>query len=137
MYEYWKNDWFGNNAGNCKRRISSSHNDIINTSEVMKVEKGKVVFNAIAINKHLNTQCGVHGEFASTVLDSVTGCAVHTHLGTGAAYGTIDLDIKMIRPFPKDENLIAEGNVNQNLWKKIMDLIDGPPRMIFPELFIL
>ena len=84
--------------------------------KVMKVEKGKVVvFNAIANNKHLNTQCGVHGEFASTVLDSVTGCAVHTHLGTGAAYGTIDLDIKMIRPFPKDENLIAEGNVNQNL----------------------
>ena len=56
-----------------------------------------------------------HGEFALTVLDSVTGCAVHTLLGTGTAYGTIDLDIKMIRPFPKDENLIAEGNVNQNL----------------------
>ena len=34
------------------------------TVEVMKVEKGKVVFNAIANNKHLNTQCGVHGEFA-------------------------------------------------------------------------
>ena len=28
----------------------------------MKVEKGKVVFNAIAINKHLNTQCGVFME---------------------------------------------------------------------------
>ena len=83
--------------------------------KVMKVEKGKVVFNAIANNKHLNTQCGVHGEFASTVLDSVTGCAVHTLLGAGVAYGTIDLNIKMIRPVPKDENLIAEGNVIQNL----------------------
>ena len=81
----------------------------------MKVEKGKVVFNAIAINKHLNTQCGVHGKFASTVLDSVTGCAVHTLLGAGVAYGKIDLNIKMIRPVPKEENLIAEGNVNQNL----------------------
>jgi acyl-coenzyme A thioesterase PaaI-like protein len=57
----------------------------------------------------------VHGEFASTVLDSVTGCAVQTLLGSGVAYGTIDLNIKMIRPVPKDENLIAEGNVNQNL----------------------
>ena len=137
IYVYWKNDWFGNNAGNCKRRIASSHNDRINPSESYEGIKGKVVFNAIANNKHLNTQCGVHGEFASTVLDSVTRCDVHTLLGTGAAYGTIDLDIKMIRPFPKDENLIAEGNVNQNLWKKIMDLIDGPPRMIFPELFNL
>ena len=27
--------------------------------KVMKVEKEKVVFNAIANNKHLNTQCGV------------------------------------------------------------------------------
>ena len=105
--------------------------------KVMKVEKGKVVFNAIVNIKHLNTQCGVHGGFASTGLDSVTGCAVHTSLGTGVAYGTIDLNIKMIRPVPKDENLNAEGNFNQNLWKKIMDLIDGPPRMIFPELFNL
>ena len=83
--------------------------------KVMKVEKGKVVFNSIANNKHLNTQCGVHGKFASTVLDSVTGCAVHPLLGAGVAYGTIDLNIKLIRPVPKDENLIAEGNVNQNL----------------------
>ena len=79
--------------------------------KVMKVEKGKVVFNAIANNKHLNTQCGVHGEFASTVLDSVTGCAVHTLLGAGVAYGTIDLNIKMIRPVPRSTNLIAEGTV--------------------------
>ena len=83
--------------------------------KVLKVEKGKVVFNAIANNKHLNTQCGVHREFASTVLHSVTGCAVHTLLGAGVAYGTIDLNIKMIRPVPKDENLIAEGNLNHNL----------------------
>ena len=75
--------------------------------KVIKLEKGKKVFNAIANNKHLNTQCGVHGGFASTVLDSVTGCAVHTLLGAGVAYGTIDLIIKMIRPVPKDENLIA------------------------------
>ena len=81
----------------------------------MKVEKGKVVFNAIAINKHLNTQCGFQGGFASMVLDSVTECAVHTLLEAGVAYATIDLNIKMIRPVPKDENLIAEGNVNQNL----------------------
>ena len=83
--------------------------------KLMKVEKGKVVFNAIVNNKYLNTQCGVDGEFASTVLDSVTGCGVHTLLEAGVAYTTIDLNIKMIGPVPKDENLIAEGNVNQNL----------------------
>ena len=76
-------------------------------------------FNAIVNNKHLNTQCGVHGGFVSKVLDSVTVCAAHTILWVGVANGTIDLNIKMLRPVPKDENLIAEGNVNQNLWKKL------------------
>ena len=74
-----------------------------------------MVFNAIVNNKHLNTQCGVHGGFVSTVLDSVTGCSAHTILWVDVANGTIDLNIKMLRPVPKDENLIAEGNVNQNL----------------------
>ena len=79
--------------------------------KIMLVEKGKVVFNAIANDMHLNPQGGVHGGFAATVLDSVTGCAVHTLLGSGVAYGTIDLNIKMLRPVPKDEKLIAEGIV--------------------------
>ena len=47
----------------------------------MQVEEGKVVFNAITNEKHLNPQGGVHGGFAATVFDSVTGCAVHTLLG--------------------------------------------------------
>ena len=79
--------------------------------KIMLVEKGKVVFNAIANDMHLNPQGGVHGGFAATVLDSVTGCAVHTLLGSGVAYGTIDLNIKMLRPVPKNANLVAEGIV--------------------------
>ena len=79
--------------------------------KVVYVEEGKVVFNAIANEKHLNPQGGVHGGFAATVLDSATGCAVHTLLGAGVAYGTIDLNIKMIRPVPRSTNLIAEGTV--------------------------
>ena len=79
--------------------------------KVVHVEGGKVVFNAIANEKHLNPQGGVHGGFAATVLDSATGCAVHTLLGAGVAYGTIDLNIKMIRPVPRSTNLIAEGTV--------------------------
>jgi uncharacterized protein (TIGR00369 family) len=54
---------------------------------------------------------GVHGGFAATVLDSVTGCAVHTLLNAGVGYGTIDLNVKMIRTVPKNEKLIAEGKI--------------------------
>ena len=76
--------------------------------KVVQVEEGKVVFNAITNEKHLNPQGGVHGGFSATVLDSATGCAVHTLLVAGVAYGTIDLNIKMIRPVPRSTNLIAE-----------------------------
>ena len=79
--------------------------------KVVQAGEGKVVFNAVANEKHLNPQGAVHGGFAATVLDSATGCAVHTLLGAGVAYGTIDLNIKMIRPVPRSTNLIAEGTV--------------------------
>ena len=86
--------------------------------KIVQAEEGKVVFNAIANEKHLNPQGGVHGGFAATVLDSVTGCAVHTLLRAGVAYVTIDLNIKMIRPVPRSPNLIPEGiviNISKSL----------------------
>lgn len=78
---------------------------------ITEVAEGKVAFTAKADDNHLNPLGGVHGGFAATVLDSVTGCAVHSALKAGVGYGTIDLNIKMIRPIPKHEPLIAEGKV--------------------------
>lgn len=64
-----------------------------------------------ADDRHLNPLGGVHGGFAATVLDSVTGCAVHTMLEAGVGYATVDLQIKMVRPVPKNTPLVAEGRV--------------------------
>jgi len=44
-------------------------------------------------------------------MDSITGCAVHTVLEPGVGYGTIDLNVKMLRAIPKNVPLIAEGKV--------------------------
>src|SRR5207245_9772813 len=49
--------------------------------------------------------------FAAPVLESVTGCAVHTTLEAGAGIGTIDLHVKMLKPVPLDQDLIAEGRI--------------------------
>ena len=76
-----------------------------------EVSEGTIHFKAKADSRHLNPLGGVHGGFAATVLDSVTGCAVHSMLEAGVGYGTIDLNIKMCRPIPKNQKLIATGNV--------------------------
>lgn len=83
-----------------------------------EVEHGRVVFTAQADASHTNPLGGVHGGFAATVLDSVTGCATHTVLAAGEGYGTTDLNIKICRPLPFDTPLFAEGkviNVGRNL----------------------
>jgi uncharacterized protein (TIGR00369 family) len=74
-------------------------------------EYGKIVFEAKADDRHLNPLGGVHGGFTATVMDSVTGCAVHTVLEAGVGYGTIDLNVKMLKPIPKNITLVAEGKV--------------------------
>jgi uncharacterized protein (TIGR00369 family) len=76
-----------------------------------KLEKGYVEFLAKAGRNHLNPLGTVHGGFAATVLDSVTGCAVHTMLGPGDSYGTVDLNIKMLKPVPLDTLLTAKGKI--------------------------
>ncbi|MBL3702629.1 hotdog fold thioesterase [Sulfitobacter sp. BDSS02] len=75
----------------------------------VEVAPGFIRISARADGRHLNPLGGVHGGFAATVLDSATGCAVHAALGAGEGYGTIDLQVKMLRPVPRDQDLIAEG----------------------------
>lgn len=77
----------------------------------VSVASGIVVFSARADERHLNPLGAVHGGFAATVMDTVTGCAVHTLLGAGEGFGTIDLNVKMMRPVPRDVDLVAEGKV--------------------------
>lgn len=77
----------------------------------LDAQHGHIRFSARADERHLNPLGGVHGGFAATVLDSVTGCAVHTTLESGVGYGTVDLNVKMLKPLPMGEELVAEGRV--------------------------
>lgn len=82
------------------------------------IESGQVIFEVQADQRHLNPLGGVHGGFAATVLDTVTGCAIHTLLEAGVGYGTVDLNIKMCRPIPQNQALKAIGlviNAGKNL----------------------
>jgi uncharacterized protein (TIGR00369 family) len=75
----------------------------------LDIDPGYVKLSARAGKQHLNPLGGVHGGFAATVLDSATGCAVHSMLEAGVGYGTIDLQIKTLRPVPLDQDMVAEA----------------------------
>ena len=86
--------------------------------DIHDIAEGIANFKVQADQRHLNPLGGVHGGFAATVLDSVTGCAVHTMLEASVGYGTIDLNIKMCRPIPMNKPLLATGkviNMSKNL----------------------
>lgn len=79
--------------------------------KIMDVAHGKIIFEATADERHINPLGTVHGGFAATVLDSATGCAVHTALGENLGYTTIDLNVKMLKSVPLNTPLIAEGKI--------------------------
>ncbi|HEY1572963.1 MAG TPA: PaaI family thioesterase [Pseudonocardiaceae bacterium] len=70
--------------------------------EIAEVEAGRAVFT-VTPGEHLYNPIGVvHGGVAATLLDTVTGCAVHTMLPAGTAYTSLDLSVKYLRPLTAD-----------------------------------
>jgi uncharacterized protein (TIGR00369 family) len=54
----------------------------------------------------------VHGGFAMTLLDSALGCAIHTTLGKGETYTTLEIKVNLVRPLTKETGPVrAEGRV--------------------------
>jgi uncharacterized protein (TIGR00369 family) len=62
------------------------------------VERGRVTFEGTP-SAQFNNHIGVtHGGWASLLLDTTMGCAVHTMLDAGYAYSTIALNVAFIKP---------------------------------------
>lgn len=79
---------------------------------VLSASLEKVEFEATATDKHLNPAGSVHGGFAATVLDSVTACIVLANLEDARVpHATLDLSVKMLRPLPVNETLLAVGKL--------------------------
>lgn len=76
------------------------------------VADGHAIFKGTPGERHFNPLGTVHGGYAATLLDSALGCAVHTILPQGKAYGTAQLNIHLTRPItPAVGLLIAEARV--------------------------
>jgi uncharacterized protein (TIGR00369 family) len=76
------------------------------------VEPGRVVFAVQPAEWMYNPIGSVHGGIAATLLDSCTGCAVHTTLAAGVGYTTTDLHVRYIRAMTDTTGrVLAEGRV--------------------------
>jgi uncharacterized protein (TIGR00369 family) len=64
---------------------------------LIEVTKGRAIFIATPQEFHYNPLGTVHGGFGATMLDSTMGCAVHSTLGPGDIYTTLEFKINFLR----------------------------------------
>jgi uncharacterized protein (TIGR00369 family) len=79
---------------------------------IVEAAYGRTVFAATPSSRFYNPLGSVHGGWISTLLDSAMGCAVHSTLGPGQAYTTVDLSVSFVRPvFEQTGKLKCEGKI--------------------------
>ena len=64
----------------------------------MEVAEGTVTVTLEPQEFHYNPLGSVHGGVLATLLDTGTGCAVHTTLPVGVGYTSLDLNTRFLRP---------------------------------------
>ena len=78
----------------------------------LEAEEGRVVVLMTAQEFHYNPLGTVHGGVISTLLDTATGCAVHSTLPAGVGYTSLDLTTKFLRPVTVASGMLrCEGTV--------------------------
>lgn len=76
------------------------------------MEPGLAIFQGRPQRRHYNPLGSVHGGWFATLLDSATGCAVHTTLPAGKGFTTLELKVNMVRPLNESVPLVrAEGKL--------------------------
>ena len=80
--------------------------------DIVSADPGRVVFTCEPDESAYNPIGAVHGGLVCTLLDSVTGCAIHSTLPQGKGYTTLELKVNMIRPITdKTGPVRAEGRI--------------------------
>jgi len=79
---------------------------------IVQVEPGLVTFS-LDVGEHLYNPIGsVHGGVFCALLDSAMSCAVHSRLGPGQAYTTLELKVNLVKPLTVDTpRVVATGQV--------------------------
>ena len=79
---------------------------------LIEVGEGTAVFEGTPGRHLLNPLGSVHGGWALTLIDSATGCALHSLLPAGVGYTTVETKANMTRAIrPDDGKVRCEGRV--------------------------
>jgi uncharacterized protein (TIGR00369 family) len=92
----------------------TGYEGIVKTLDLHPVsaEEGVVVFEGSPTKAVYNPIGSVHGGYAATLLDTVTGCAVHSRLKAGQRYTTLELKVAYHRALTDASGPVrAEGRV--------------------------
>lgn len=99
------------------RAIATPGNDLPGIWTLIGMEDavigdGTVSFTITTRPEFANPLGTVHGGICATLLDSVMACAVHTTLGSGVGYSTLELKVNYIRSVRTDgARLTGTGTV--------------------------
>ena len=75
-----------------------------------EVSEGRAVFVGDPGEFLYNPIGSVHGGYAMTLLDSAMGCAIHSTLGVGELYTTLEIKVNLIRPITAETGRVrCEG----------------------------
>ena len=85
---------------------------VVMNYSIAELEEGRAAFEGEPGEEHYNPIGVVHGGYASTILDSALGCAVHTTCAKGEGYTSQTLEVKYLRPITRDSGAVrAEAEV--------------------------
>jgi uncharacterized protein (TIGR00369 family) len=100
----------------------------------MEVDEGRVSVEMEPREFHYNPLGTVHGGMLATLLDTATGCAVHTTLPAGVGYTSMDLSVKYLRPVTVESGTLrCVGTVLQRGRRTALAearLTDGADRLV-------
>jgi uncharacterized protein (TIGR00369 family) len=79
---------------------------VVMNYSIDELDEGRAVFIGEPGEEHYNPIGVVHGGYASTILDSALGCAVHTTCPAGVGYTSQTLEVKYLRPITRDTGAV-------------------------------
>ncbi len=86
---------------------------------IVEVGVGRVVFACEPDGSTYNPLGVVHGGLVCALLDTVTGCAVHSTLDPGASYTSIDLSVSYLRAVTVDSGELRATGIATKVGRRV------------------